>query len=49
MLNNVIRRDLHTATVKEEIRCCSSQYSALLNAYPNDLVAKLAIAKMLVK
>jgi hypothetical protein len=35
--NTVIRRDLHTPTVKEEIRRYSSQYSA----HPNDLVVNL--------
>jgi hypothetical protein len=39
--NTVIRRDLHTPTVKEEIRCYSSQYSARLSAHPNDLVVNL--------
>jgi hypothetical protein len=34
--NTVIRRDLQIPTVKEEIRRCSSQYSARLNAHPND-------------
>jgi hypothetical protein len=33
----VIRRDLWTPTVKEEIRCHSSQYSARLSTHPNDL------------
>jgi hypothetical protein len=37
----VIRRDLHTPTVKEEIRRYISQYSARLSAHPNDLVVKL--------
>jgi hypothetical protein len=35
--NTVIRGDLHTPTVKEEIRRYSSQYSARLRAQPNDL------------
>jgi hypothetical protein len=35
--NTVIRRDLHTPTVKEEIRRYSSQYSA----HPNGLTANL--------
>jgi hypothetical protein len=39
--NTVIRRDLHTPTVKEEIRRYSSQYSARLSAHPNDLVVNL--------
>jgi uncharacterized protein RhaS with RHS repeats len=33
VLNAVIRRDLQTPTVKEEIRRYSSQYSALLSAH----------------
>jgi hypothetical protein len=33
--NTVIRRDLQTSTVKEEIRCYSSQYSARLSAHTN--------------
>jgi hypothetical protein len=36
--NKVIRRDLHTPTVKEEIRRYSSQYSARLSAHPNVLI-----------
>jgi hypothetical protein len=39
--NAVIRRDLRTPTVKEEIRRYSSQYSARLSAHPNDLTVKL--------
>jgi hypothetical protein len=39
--NTVIRRDLHTPTVKEEIRRYSSQYSARLSAHSNDLVVNL--------
>jgi hypothetical protein len=39
--NTVIRMDLQTPTVKEEIRHCSSQYSARLSAHPNDLVVNL--------
>jgi hypothetical protein len=35
--NTVIRRDLQTPTVKEEIRLYSSQYSA----HPNGLVVNL--------
>jgi hypothetical protein len=35
--NAVIRRDLQIPTVKEEIRRYSSQYSAPLSTYPNDL------------
>jgi hypothetical protein len=34
MLNNVIRRDLQTPTVTEEIQSYSSQYSARLSAHP---------------
>jgi hypothetical protein len=41
VLNTVIRRDLHTPTVREEIRRYSSQYSARLSAYSNNLVANL--------
>jgi hypothetical protein len=36
--NKVIRRDLQTPAVKEEIRRYSSQYSARLSAHPNGLV-----------
>jgi hypothetical protein len=36
VLNTVIRRDLQIPTVKEEIRCYSSQYSAHLSAHPSD-------------
>jgi hypothetical protein len=39
--NTVIRRDLQTPTVKEEIRSYSSQYSARLSAHPNGLVVNL--------
>jgi hypothetical protein len=39
--NTVIRRDLQTPTVKEEIRRYSSQYSARLSAHPNDLIVNL--------
>jgi hypothetical protein len=39
--NTVIRRDLQTPAVKEEIRCYSSQYSARLSAHPNVLVVNL--------
>jgi hypothetical protein len=39
--NTVIRRDLHTPTVKEEIRRYSSQYSARLSAHPNVLIVNL--------
>jgi hypothetical protein len=39
--NTVIRRDLQTPTVKEEIRSYSSQYSARLSAHPNDLTVNL--------
>jgi hypothetical protein len=36
--NAVIRRNLQTPTVKEEVYRYSSQYSALLSAHPNGLV-----------
>jgi hypothetical protein len=36
--NTVIRRDLQTPTVKEEIHSYSSQYSARLSPHPNDLI-----------
>jgi hypothetical protein len=39
--NAVIRRDLQTSTVKEEIRRYSSQYSARLSAHPNGLTVNL--------
>jgi hypothetical protein len=39
--NTVIRRDLQTPRVKEEISRYSSQYSARLSAHPNDLVLNL--------
>jgi hypothetical protein len=39
--NTVIRRDLHTPRVKEEIRRYSFQYSACFSAHPNDLVVNL--------
>jgi hypothetical protein len=39
--NTVIRRDLQIRTVKEEIRCYSSQYNARLSAHPNGLVVNL--------
>jgi hypothetical protein len=39
--NTVIRRDLQTPTVKEEIRRYSSQYSARLSTQPNDLIVNL--------
>jgi hypothetical protein len=39
--NTVIWKDLQTATVKEEIRHYSSQYSARLSAHPNDLIVNL--------
>jgi hypothetical protein len=40
--NTVIRRDLQTLAVKEEIRHYSSQYSARLSVHPNDLVVNLS-------
>jgi hypothetical protein len=39
--NTVIRRDLQTPTIKEEISRYSSQYSARLSAHPNDLIVNL--------
>jgi hypothetical protein len=39
--NTVIRRDLHTPTVKDEIRRYSSQYSARLSAHSNNLLVNL--------
>jgi hypothetical protein len=39
--NTVIRRNLQIPTVKEEIRRYTSQYSARLGAYPNDLIVNL--------
>jgi hypothetical protein len=41
VLNTVIRSDLQIPTVKEEIRPYSSQYSARLSTYPNDLILNL--------
>jgi hypothetical protein len=41
VLNTVIRRDLQTPTVKEEIRRYSSQYSTRLSAHTNGLVVNL--------
>jgi hypothetical protein len=39
--NAVLRCDLHIPSVKEEIQCLSSQYSARLNSHPNLLAANL--------
>jgi hypothetical protein len=39
--NKFIRRDLQIPTVKGEIRRYISQYSARLNAHPNDLIVNL--------
>jgi hypothetical protein len=39
--NTVIRRDLQTPIVKEEIRRYSSQYSARLSSHPNGLIVNL--------
>jgi hypothetical protein len=39
--NTVIRRNLQTPTVKEEIHRYSSQYSARLSAHTNDLMVNL--------
>jgi hypothetical protein len=41
MLNMVIRRDLQTPTVKEEIHHYSSQYSACLSVHPNGPIVNL--------
>jgi hypothetical protein len=41
MPNTVIRRDLYTLTVKEEIRYYSSQYIVQLNVHPSNLVVNL--------
>jgi hypothetical protein len=38
---NSIQRDLQIPTVKEEICCYSSQYSAHLSTHPNDLIVNL--------
>jgi hypothetical protein len=39
--NTVIRTDLQTPTVKEEIRRYSSQCSARLSTHPNDLIVNI--------
>jgi hypothetical protein len=39
--NMVIRRDLQTQTIKEQIHHYSSQYSARLSAHPNGLEVNL--------
>jgi hypothetical protein len=39
--NAVIRRDLQTSTVKEEVEHYCSLYSALLGVHPNDLVVNV--------
>jgi hypothetical protein len=39
--NTIIRRDLQTPTVKEEIHPYSIQYSAHLSAHPNDPAVNL--------
>jgi hypothetical protein len=41
VLNTVIRMDLQIPTVKEEIHRYNSQYSARLNAHPDDLLVNL--------
>jgi hypothetical protein len=41
MPSAVIPRNLHTPTVKEEIRHYSSQHSARLSVHPDDLVVNL--------
>jgi predicted kinase len=39
--NAVIRKDIQTATIKEEIRRYSSQYSARLSEHSNDVTVNL--------
>jgi hypothetical protein len=39
--NTVIGKDLQTPTVKEEIHCYSSQYSASLSVHPDNLAVNL--------
>jgi hypothetical protein len=39
--NALLRRDLHSPSIKEEIQRLSSQYSARLNSNPNLLTATL--------
>jgi hypothetical protein len=41
MPNTVIRTELQTPTVKEEIRHYSPQYSARLSVHPNDPAVNL--------
>jgi hypothetical protein len=43
--NTVIRRDLHTQIVKEEIRRYSSQYSSHLSEHPSDLIVNNRIVR----
>jgi hypothetical protein len=43
VLNTVIQRDIQIQTVKEEIRHYSSQYSARLSTYQNDLIVNLIV------
>jgi hypothetical protein len=45
MPNTVIRTDLQTPTVKEEIRHYSSQQSAHISVRPNDLVVNLMVQR----
>jgi hypothetical protein len=40
MPNTIIRRDLQTPTVKQEIHRYSSQYSACLSVHQNDIIVK---------
>jgi hypothetical protein len=44
--NAVIQRNLQIPTVKEEIHCYSSQYSARLNAHPKDLIHVLNLMEL---
>jgi hypothetical protein len=41
--NTVIRRDLQTPTVNEELHHYSSQYSERLSVHPNDLAVNLTV------
>jgi hypothetical protein len=43
VLNMVIRRDLQTPAVEEEIRRYNSQYKARFIAHPNDIVVNLLV------
>jgi hypothetical protein len=44
--NTVIRRDLQTPTVNEEIRLYSSQFSARLSAHPDDLIRVINLIEL---